>query len=261
MQAECSRSRSTAFSLGEQSQSWQALQSKCGAVQLRGVRQYWYAPISSGKAPDQRTPAQARAPNASPLNRWLSAQERAGALGAEQRLLILPPRPPPLQMSLPDPGVFFGSGWMAKTLANSSTGSIKNFSQLLDWPAVPNTLVNRSRGVSTEHEIGAHARQKTRPQGAHCKDAGDESQLTSQCTPTTPHTRTARALAVCSPALTPAQESNGIFACAACPSPPPRLRSIDPCTPASGGEHDQWCGQPDCSPGSSSAADGIDYIL
>ena len=58
--------------------------------------------------------------------------------------------------------------------------------------------------------------QKTRPQGAHCKDAGDESQLTSQCTPTTPHTRTARALAACSPALTPAQESNGIFACEAC---------------------------------------------
>ena len=58
--------------------------------------------------------------------------------------------------------------------------------------------------------------QKTRPQGAHCNDAGDESQLTSQCTPTTPHTRTARALAVCSPALTPAQESNGIFACEAC---------------------------------------------
>ena len=64
--------------------------------------------------------------------------------------------------------------------------------------------------------IHGEARPKTRPQGAHCKDAGDESQLTSQCTPTTPHTRTARALAACSPALTPAQESNGIFACEAC---------------------------------------------
>ena len=59
---------------------------------------------------------------------------------------------------------------------------------------------------------------KTRPQGTHRKAAGDESRRTIQCTPTTPHIRTARSLAACSPALIPAQKSNGIFACAACRS-------------------------------------------
>jgi len=52
--------------------------------------------------------------------------------------------------------------------------------------------------------------------------------------------RTDRSLATCSPAFTPAQGSNGIFACAACPSPRPLIRSIDPCTPASVCQHDHW---------------------
>jgi len=58
--------------------------------------------------------------------------------------------------------------------------------------------------------------EKTRPQCAHRKAAGDESQRAIQGTPTTPHARTTRSLAACSPALTPALECNGIFACAAC---------------------------------------------
>ena len=58
---------------------------------------------------------------------------------------------------------------------------------------------------------------KTRPRGACSKAAGDESRRTAiQCTLVTPHTHPARSLPTPSPALTPFQGSNGIFAYAAC---------------------------------------------
>ena len=59
--------------------------------------------------------------------------------------------------------------------------------------------------------------ERTRPQGACSKTAGDERRRTIQCTPTTPDTHPPRSISTRSPAFTPSQQSNGIFAYAARP--------------------------------------------
>ena len=59
--------------------------------------------------------------------------------------------------------------------------------------------------------------ERTRPRGACSKTAGDERRRTIQCTPTTPDTHPPRSISTRSPAFTPSQQSNGIFAYAARP--------------------------------------------
>ena len=57
----------------------------------------------------------------------------------------------------------------------------------------------------------------TRPRGACSKTTGDERRRTIQCTPTTPDTHPPCSIPTRSPAFTPSQQSNGIFAHAAQP--------------------------------------------
>ena len=59
--------------------------------------------------------------------------------------------------------------------------------------------------------------ERTRPRGACRHTAGDERRRTIQCTPTTPDTHPPRSIPTRSPAFTPSQQSNGIFANAARP--------------------------------------------
>ena len=59
--------------------------------------------------------------------------------------------------------------------------------------------------------------ERTRPRGACSKTAGDERRRTIPCTTTTPDTHPPRSIPTRSPAFTPSQQSNGIFAYAARP--------------------------------------------
>ena len=81
----------------------------------------------------------------------------------------------------------------------------------------PGVLAFFTRPTSLQDPCMTRFAERTRPRGACSKTASDERRRTIQCTPTTPDTHPPRSISTRSPAFTPSQQSNGIFAYAARP--------------------------------------------